>query len=180
MNDVVWKRLASRVLLSHPRLQVFEDEVELPDGYRTTYLRFGDEGAAATVLCRDEAGRILLQRAYSYPPNVVMLELPGGYVPAGEDPAAGANRELMEEAGLRAGRLTLLGRFFPNNRRSARMTYVYLGEELTEASLPGDPEEQQNEAAWFTEDEIEELIRSGQVVNQSILAAWSLYRARRA
>ena len=174
----MWKRLATRELLSHPRLQIFEDDVELPNGYQTTYLRFGDDGAVATVLCRDDAGRILLQRAYSYPPNQVMLELPGGLVPEGEDPADGANRELMEEAGLRAGRLTLLGRFFSNNRRSARMTYVYLGEDLTEASLPGDPEEE-IEIAWFTEDEIDELIRSGQVVNQSVLAAWSLYRARR-
>jgi len=178
VEDVVWKRLATRELLSHPRLQIFEDDVELPNGYQTTYLRFGDDGAVATVLCRDDAGRILLQRAYSYPPNQVMLELPGGLVPEGEDPADGANRELMEEAGLRAGRLTLLGRFFSNNRRSARMTYVYLGEDLTEASLPGDPEEE-IEIAWFTEDEIDELIRSGQVVNQSVLAAWSLYRARR-
>jgi ADP-ribose pyrophosphatase len=157
---------------------VYEDDVELPNGYRTTYLRFGDEDAAATVLCRDGAGRILLQRAYSYPPNQIMLELPGGLVPAGEDPAVGANRELMEEVGLRAGRLTLLGTFFPSNRRSARKTYVYLGEDLTEESLPGDPEEE-IEVAWFTEDQVDELIRSGQVVNQSILAAWAFYRARR-
>lgn len=179
MDDIVWKRLATRNLLSHPRLQVYEDDVELPNGYRTTYLRFGDQGAVATVLCRDDAGRILLQRAYSYPPNMVMLELPGGLVAAGEDPAEGANRELMEEVGLRAGRLTLLGRFFSNNRRSARITHVYLGEDLTEASLPGDPEED-IEPVWFTEDEVEELIRSGQVMNQSILVAWSLYRVRRA
>jgi ADP-ribose pyrophosphatase len=174
----VWKRLATRELLAHPRLEVFEDDVELPNGYRTTYLRFGDDGAVATVLCRDDDGRVLLQRAYSYPPNLVMLELPGGYVPAGEDPAVGANRELMEEAGLSAGRLTLLGTYFSNNRRSGRITHVYLGEDLTEASLPGDPEEE-IEIAWFTEAEVEELIRSGQVVNQSVLAAWSLYRARR-
>jgi ADP-ribose pyrophosphatase len=174
----MWKRLASRILLAHPRLQVFEDDVELADGYRTTYLRFGDEGATASVLCRDDEGRILLQRAYSYPPDQVMLELPGGLVREGEDPAAGANRELMMEVDLRAGRLTLLGRYFPNNRRSARMTYVYLGEELTAASLPGDPEEE-IEIAWFTEDEVEGLIGSGQVINQSILAAWSLYRAYR-
>jgi ADP-ribose pyrophosphatase len=179
MEIMAWKRLASRLLLSHPRLQVFEDDVELPNGYRTTYLRFGDHGATATVLCRNEAGRILLQRAYSYPPNQVMLELPGGLVPEGEDPADGANRELMEEVGLRAGKLTLLGTVFSNNRRSGRKTYVYLGEELTEASLPGDPEED-IEVAWFSEDEVDELVRSGQVVNPSILVAWAFYRARRA
>jgi 8-oxo-dGTP pyrophosphatase MutT (NUDIX family) len=178
MDERVWKRLASRLLLSHPRLTVYEDDVELPNGYRTAYLHFGDQGATATVLCRDAAGRILIQRAYSYPPNQVMLELPGGIVPEGEDPSDGANRELMEEVGLRAGKLTLLGTVFSNNRRSARKTYVYLGEDLTEASLPGDPEEE-IEVAWFTEDEVDELIRSGQVVNPSVLVAWAFYRAKR-
>jgi ADP-ribose pyrophosphatase len=107
-----------------------------------------------------------------------MLELPGGLIPEGEDPKQGANRELMEEAGLRAERLTLLGEYFVDNRRSNRRMQVYLAEELAEASLPGDLEEQ-IETAWFTEGEVDELICQGQIVNLSILAAWSFYHARK-
>ena len=55
---------------------------------------------------------------------------------------------------------------------------MYLAEDLTEAALPGDPEEQQIETVWVGEDEVDALIRSGQIVNLSILAAWAFYRAR--
>jgi ADP-ribose pyrophosphatase len=172
----VWKRLASRVLLDHPRLRVREDEVELPDGQHVPYLRIESTGCTVSVLCRRTDGKILLQRQYSYPPDQVMLELPGGHVPEGEDPREGANRELMEEAGFRAGRLTLLGTFFRDNRRSDLKTLVYLAEGLTEASLPGDPEEQQIETLWVSEEEVDTMIREGQIVNLSILAAWAFYR----
>lgn len=173
----MWRRLSSRVILDHPRLVACEDQVELPGGERVSYLRFASTGVVVSVICRGEDGRVLLQREYAYPPNQVMLQLPGGHVPYGEDPREGANRELMEEAGLRAEQLTLLGEYFVNFRRSDLKMLVYLGEGLTEASLPGDLEEQ-IETVWATETEVDELIRTGQVVNYSLLAAWSIYRAR--
>ena len=172
-----WRRISSRVLLDHPRLTVCDDEVELPDGRRVSYLRVPSSGVVATVLARRADGKILLQRQYSYPPDQIMLELPGGHISDGENPTEGANRELMEEAGYRAGRLTLLGEYYRDNRRSDLRLLVYLAEDLTEASLPGDPEEQQIETLWVTEDEVDALIRDGQIVNLSILAAWAFYRA---
>jgi ADP-ribose pyrophosphatase len=174
----MWRKLSTRVVFTHPRLEVHEDEVELPGGSRVSYLRIQEPGMSVSLLCRRHDGRFLLQRQYSYPPNQVMLELPGGLIPEGEDPKQGANRELMEEAGLRAERLTLLGEYFVNNRRSNQRMQVYLAEELAEASLPGDLEEQ-IETAWFTEGEVDELICQGQIVNLSILAAWSFYHARK-
>jgi hypothetical protein len=35
----MWKKLASKILLDHPRLKVLEDEVELPNGHTTQYLK---------------------------------------------------------------------------------------------------------------------------------------------
>ena len=34
-----WRRLSSRVVFTHPRMILAEDEVELPDGKRSLYLR---------------------------------------------------------------------------------------------------------------------------------------------
>jgi ADP-ribose pyrophosphatase len=175
----VWRTLSTRVVFSHPRHEVHEDEVALPDGRTVSYIKVHENGVSVNVLCRRDDGQILLQREYSYPPNRIMLELPGGHVPEGEDPETGANRELMEEAGYRAGRLTLLGEYFMNPRRSDHRMLVYLAEDLVEASLPGDPEEQ-IEVTWVSEAEVDTLIRQGEIVNLSILAAWSLYRAHAA
>src|SRR5690606_6661213 len=115
MSHKHWKQISSKVLFEHSRITLSEDEVELPSGHKTTYLKYSSNSDAATVIARRE-GKVLMQKEYSYPPNQVLLQFPGGAVPKSEDIARGANRELMEEAGLRSEKLTKLGSYFINNR----------------------------------------------------------------
>jgi 8-oxo-dGTP pyrophosphatase MutT (NUDIX family) len=53
-------------------------------------------------------------RQYRHGAKKVTLEIPGGIVDPGEDPAEAAARELLEETGYRAARLTPLGSVNPN------------------------------------------------------------------
>ena len=129
-----------------------------------------------TLLCQRGDGAFLLQREYSYPPDARLLQLPGGGGRDGEEPEAAANRELMEESGYRAGRLTRLGWVYGDNRRSDGKMYFFLGQDLEAASLPPDPGEVV-ENVWVTADELDRLIRGGDVVNAFLLAAWAFYRA---
>ena len=55
---------------------------------------------AAYVRCEDEDGRILLCRLGPDEPDPGAWTLPGGGLEFGEEPAAGALRELEEECGL--------------------------------------------------------------------------------
>src|SRR5689334_19023209 len=137
----MWETLSSRVLFKHSRLTIIEDDVLLPNGVRTKYLKFKDAGDAVTIICKRMDGRILLQKEYSYPTAQELYQFPGGSVPSGEAAEVGANRELMEEAKLRANTLQLLGTYFINNRRSSALMYVFLGTELEERGLEPDPEE---------------------------------------
>ena len=138
----MWKTVSSKEVFNHPRLILVEDEVILPNGVKTTYLKYKDDGrCAVTVVAKRDDGKILLQTEYSYPPNQKLFQFPGGHVPHGEKPEVGANRELMEEADLMANKLELLGSYLTNNRRSAKKMLVYLATDLQEKSLDGDPEE---------------------------------------
>lgn len=68
---------------------------------------------AAVILAVDE-GHVLLVEQYRVPIGARCLELPAGLVgdeEAGEEAAAAAIRELEEETGWRAARMTDLGRF---------------------------------------------------------------------
>jgi ADP-ribose pyrophosphatase len=175
----MWKKIASKTLLQHPRLTVIEDEVELPNGKRTTYLRFGDGSdthAAATLIAINREGKILVEKEYSYPPNKWIYQFPGGGVPENEDLAEGANRELMEEANYKAGKLVHIGKALIDNRRSHRYIHTFVATALSDASLPSDDEEE-FEFYWLSETEIENLIAKGEIENVYMLAAWAHYKA---
>ena len=127
------------------------------------------------VLAINKDGKFLLQKEYSYPPNEVLYQLPGGAIEQGEDPEAGARRELAEEAGL-GGKLRLLGWFYVHNRRTSQKMFVYEATELFAVEAEKDQEELFEEY-WFTEAEIDELIKTNELCNSTALAGWALYKA---
>lgn len=172
-----WRTVTSNIIFQHPRLTLAEDEVELPNGKTTLYLKYQGGADAVTIIVVRDDGRLLLQTEYSYPPDEVLWQFPGGGVEANERIAEAAERELAEEVGLQASTWRELGAYYPNNRRSAAKMYVFLATGLTSVQAEGDPEEF-IESYWKTTDEIERMIASGDIVNHSVLAAWSLYRAK--
>jgi 8-oxo-dGTP pyrophosphatase MutT (NUDIX family) len=175
----MWKTLSSKEIFSHPRLTLIEDEVVLPNGHNTTYLKYKENGGCgATIIAQRPDGKILLQTEYSYPSSQKLFQFPGGEVEPNESPEIGANRELMEEGKLMAHRLDLLGSFYSNHRRWTEKIFVYLATDLEQKSLPGDPEEEM-EDFWFTESEITQMIKTGQIPNHYVLTAWCLYMSKK-
>ena len=173
-----WKKISSKVILDHPRMKVVEDMVELPNGKVTDYIKYGNEGRVVTIICKNNKNEILLQKEYSYPPNEELYQFPGGFVPVTEEVENGANRELMEEAKYKAGKLSLLGTYFTNNRKSNVVCFVYFGTDLSEEARDGDVEEI-IDSYWFNEQEIDEMIKAGEIKNVSVLAAWALYKNKK-
>jgi ADP-ribose pyrophosphatase len=169
-----WKRLSSKLLFSHPRIQIYEDVVELPNGSQTHYLHFGDSVDSATVLAMNQEGKILLQKEYSYPSNECLYQFPGGGFQKDESPEQAGLRELSEEAKL-SGELTKIGWFHPDNRRKTSKMHVFVARNLSVKISQSDPEEA-FEDFWLTPAEIETLIKNGEIVNYSTLAAWTLLK----
>lgn len=173
-----WKRINSKKLFDHPRISLFEDEVQLPGGARTKYMHFDDGGDSGMVLALGSDGKFLLQKEYSYPPDEVLYQLPGGALNKDEDPEDGARREFAEETGL-TGDLKFLGWVYRNNRRSSTKMHIYLATNLTPVSGFEADEEELFEECWHTEEEIERMISSNEIRTWSFLAGWSLYQAHK-
>lgn len=172
-----WETISSRVIFEHPRLVLAEDRVLLPGGQEVDYLRF--EGAAdyATIIPRRDDGRLLLLTEHAYPVNQALLQFPEGVQDGAETPEAAANRELAEEAGLQAGKLTEIGRNLSHHRRSTAVNIIFLAEELKSVATKPELEEAGITSKWVRESEIWQLIASGKIVQKNTLAAWAMYQA---
>jgi len=73
----MWRTLSSKEIFNHPRLTLVEDEIMLPNGTKTTYLKYKDSGIrGATIICQRDDNKILLSKEYSYPPNKILFQFP--------------------------------------------------------------------------------------------------------
>lgn len=172
-----WKTITRNVLLTHPRITIVEDTVELPNGHITTYVREAPSiTQSVAVMAFNSSGKLLVQREYSYPPHAIMYQLPGGSVLTGETIEEAASRELSEESGYEAAVVTRIGVMYVNNRRSDAQQYVVICTDIHERKLLEDDEEF-IESMWLSMDEVQTLVRRGKIENINMLAALALYRA---
>jgi ADP-ribose pyrophosphatase len=98
-------RQSSDKILSGRFLQVFSDQVTLPDGKSTFREYIVHPGAVMVIpLLIDAQGHthIVLERQFRYPVGQVMIELPAGKRDGQEDLLLCAQRELREETGYSA------------------------------------------------------------------------------
>lgn len=116
------------------------DEIEYAPG-RTTRMEVVEHTGAVTMVPVDDEGRVWFIRQYRHPIGQELLELPAGTLEPGEDPAAGAARELQEEIGMRAEQLEPLLAFYLAPGYSTELMHVYLARGLRPASLPQDEDE---------------------------------------
>jgi ADP-ribose pyrophosphatase len=171
-----WKQLATSLLLQHPRMSIAEDDVELPNGNTTKYI-YQTETKDAAIVIAVRGSDILLQQEYSYPPNLVMYQLPGGAIEHGEAPEQAALRELKEESGY-SGTPSYLGYYFSNNRRSNSKMHVISVTDVQPSKKEGGDAEELITSEWVSFATLRTMIANGEIVNFSLLASLALYDAK--
>ena len=136
-----WTTVSSRPVYANKWMSLREDIAAMPDG-RTTIYGVVTFGHCVGVVPLTADGGVILVRQYRYVfGEDQRWEIPTGGVKADEAWDAAAQRELMEEAGVRAGRLTLLSDYYTSKSVCYEIAHIYLGENLTEGSLPPDETE---------------------------------------
>lgn len=158
-------------------IDVRVDRVRLDDGTETTREVVGHRGSAA-IIALDDAGRILLVEQYRYPVGTTLWEVPAGRLEPGEAPAATAERELAEEAGLSAEHLELLLTMEVSPGYCTERMWVYLATGLGERHATPD-EDERITRAWFPLGEAVTMCLYGQVTDAKTVAAVLTLAARR-
>ncbi|WP_369054035.1 NUDIX domain-containing protein [Kineococcus terrestris] len=110
---------------------VVRERVELPGG-RSVTRDVQRHPGAVTVLALDDAERLVLVRQYRHPVRRELWELPAGLLDvAGEPPLTAAQRELAEEADLRAADWAVLVDWFNSPGGSSEGNRIYLARGLS-------------------------------------------------
>ena len=138
--EVPWKTLSSRAIYSNKWLSLREDQVALPDGHETIY-GVVTCGECVGVLPFLDPNTVLLVKQYRYVAKRVTWEMPTGGVHASEAIEAAAQRELGEETGHQAGRLTLLSTYHTSKSVMDETAHLFLGENLVKLELHPDETE---------------------------------------
>jgi len=112
-------------------LSLYRDEIELPDGSRSVREYCKHIGAVCIIPILSD-GRVIMERQYRYAHGRVFFEIPAGKLDsADEDPLSAALRELREETGAVAGKVTFLGGLDTTPALIDEKISMYMAEELT-------------------------------------------------
>ena len=129
MSRLKETKISSEQKFSGRLIDLYLDQVELPDGETATREWIDHPGAVCLIPILPD-GKICLIRQFRYGPGEEFIEIPAGKLDAGEAPLDCAYRELEEETGYRANKLTFLTNIHPAIGFSNEKMWMYLAEEL--------------------------------------------------
>lgn len=157
-------RRSRRVAYENPWLTVWHDEVTRPDGSPGIYGVVHFANLAVGVVAIDAHDRVVLVGQHRYSLDEDSWEVPEGGVPEGEDPLAGARRELREETGVEAAAWTELVRVDLSNSVTDERAILYLATDLTHGEAEPDPTEALD-IRWLPFDEVLAMTLDGRIVD---------------
>jgi len=121
-------------------VSVHVDEVRLPNG-NTSFREVVEHMGGVAVLPLDADNNVLTVTQYRYVFGRPMLEIPAGKLDPGEDPAAGALRELKEETGAVPEEFISLGSVLPSPGCYGERLYLFLARGLRQGEQRPDEDE---------------------------------------
>jgi 8-oxo-dGTP pyrophosphatase MutT (NUDIX family) len=171
-----FRKLDEREMFHGDRISVGRARFEAPDG--STFERdvVHHPGAVAIVPVVDDGNAVLLVRQYRAPIDREMLEIPAGLRDKdGEPPEDTARRELVEEVGMRAGRIEKLCAFHNSPGFCDELVHVYLGLDLE----PAAQDLQSIEEAHLTIervalDDVRRLVHDGRITDAKTIVGLTL------
>lgn len=162
-----------RVFDGRPWLDVWSEDIELPDGRVVSGFYRLEMPDYVVVVPFVEDG-VLVQRQYKHGPGSVGLHLPAGYIEPDEKPLDAARRELVEETGYEAADWTLLGRFVNDGNRGSGTGHFFAARRAHPVRPPDGHDLEEAETLVMNVDELVEAARRGEVPLLSVAAALAL------
>ncbi|MGY1552602.1 NUDIX domain-containing protein [Microbacterium sp. A588] len=165
---MTWRTNDSRIVYENPWISVREDAVTGPAGdgiYGVVSVRH----PAVFIVAVDDEMRVCLVTLERYTTGR-SIEVPAGGSD-GEEPLLAAQRELLEETGMRAATWTQVGLMNALNGVTVAPEYVFLAEGLTTAAGSAQAEEGIVEVSWIPFDEVLRMVADGRITDGETVGA---------
>jgi 8-oxo-dGTP pyrophosphatase MutT (NUDIX family) len=170
-----WTRIREEVADDYRIFRVTRAIFRKPDGRDFDFFLIRSPDWVNVVPLTPE-GRVVLIRQWRAGTDRLVIEVPGGMVDPGEDPAHAAARELAEETGYRPGALQSLGAIRPNPAIQDNRLHVFLARDCTPDGPPHLEDREDIEAFEATFEEVDALVRSGDLDHALVLCALAMAR----
>lgn len=144
-------------------------DVELTNGKISEREVIRHQGGVC-ILPITREGKVYLVKQYRKPFECEIFEAPAGKLEKNEAPEACAVRELKEETGLKASKLTFLTQMYPTPGYSNEIIYIYKAEELEQGDMQLD-EDEFMDVYQYTLDEAFEFIKIGVIKDAKTIIA---------
>lgn len=138
--DITETTISSEILFDGKIFQVEKQRVQLMDGSESMREIVHHHGGACVVPV-DENGQVYLIRQYRKALESETLEIPAGKLEEDEEPYSCAVRELKEETGFVAERISSLGSIYPSPGYTDEEIFIYLATGLRSGRQELDPGE---------------------------------------
>ena len=182
--------LSSKVVFDGPLFRVVRDRIVEPTGLDAVRDVVRHNGSVV-ILAVDKSTKkkdpwIVMERQYRHAANQFLWEIPAGKIEAGEDPLAGAKRELAEETGYQARKWRLLAEYYASPGFVGEAMLLYLAEDLYVGG-EGDVQPDEDERIELRLVRLSELLKmiekgaihDGKTLNAVLLYAWLHGRKRK-
>jgi ADP-ribose pyrophosphatase len=165
--------VSSELVYSGRVVELRKDVLLMPDGAEAVREIVGHPGAVG-VVALDDDDRVVLVNQYRHAAGRRLDELPAGLLDiAGESPLVGAQRELAEEARLRADTWHTLVDLHLSPGFSTEVIRLYLARGLHEAAAVGFVAEHEEESMTVERVPLDEAlgrVRQGKITNAAAVA----------
>ncbi len=172
------KLLSSVVAYDGPLFRVLHDKLIEPGGKRSERDVIRHNGSVVVLAVDNSKSKrnpwIVVERQYRHAANQYLWELPAGKLDPGEDPLAGAQRELEEETGYRARKWKPFVEYYASPGFLGESMKVFLAEGLT----PGHPhpeDDEEIELRLVKLSDVVKMIEKGAILDGKTLTSVLLY-----
>jgi 8-oxo-dGTP pyrophosphatase MutT (NUDIX family) len=165
-----WKTLSSELVYESPWIGIIKNEVIHPSGKPGIYSTIKFKNKAIGIIPIDAERHTWIVGQFRYPVDGYSWEIPEGGGNPDVPYEASAARELMEETGIRAGKLTPLMTMHLSNSASDEESIVFVATDLSFGQAePEETEVLQVKRIHF--DTLYDMVMSNQITDAITVAA---------